>query len=124
MTDVAMATGPKPKASRQGRRRHPPEELVDYIAEVDGWDWGYSLSLNTERRPADPYHEFRHLQITGKPLRPAGANRCEVWLLPTLDMAPEQRRAHEPLALGSLELSGEKITGSLGIPADALQPIL
>jgi hypothetical protein len=31
---------------------------VDYIVEVQYWDWGYSHSLNTQRHSADPYHEF------------------------------------------------------------------
>lgn len=58
-----MATEPKPKATgKKKRRRAPREEIVDYVVEIDGWDWGYSLSLNTMPREADPYHEFRHLR--------------------------------------------------------------
>ena len=49
-----MATEPKPKTARKKRRRAPPEEFVDYVVEIDGWDWGYSLSLNTMPREADP----------------------------------------------------------------------
>jgi hypothetical protein len=68
-----MATEPKPKAVRKKKRRRPPrKEFVDYIVEIDGWDWGYSLSLNTLRREPDPYNEYRYLQITGKLPRPAG----------------------------------------------------
>jgi hypothetical protein len=93
MTGAAMATGPKPKATKARGRRAPREELVDYVAAIDGSDWGYSLSLNTERRSADPYHEFRHFQINGKLLQPAAASRCEVWLLPTLDTAPISQEA-------------------------------
>jgi hypothetical protein len=43
-----MAAAPKPKAAgKKKRRRAPREEFVDYVVEIDGWDWGYSLSLNT-----------------------------------------------------------------------------
>ena len=62
-----MAAEPKPKAAlKKKRRRASREEFVDYVVEVADWDWGYSLLLNTFREPDDPYHEFRHLQITGK----------------------------------------------------------
>jgi hypothetical protein len=62
-----MAAEPKPKAARKKKRRRALLEEyvdVDYIVEIEGWDWGYSLSLNAERHPIDPYHEFRHLGST------------------------------------------------------------
>jgi hypothetical protein len=99
-----MAAESKLKAARKRRRRRAPrEEFVDYIVEVVGRDWGYSLSLNTEPHPIDPHHEYRHLQINGKLLRPAGlkTDRVEVSLLPTSSMSEEQRKDYEPLALGA-----------------------
>jgi hypothetical protein len=96
-----MAGEPKPKAaSKKKRRRAPREEFVDYFVEIEGWDWGYSISLNAEKHSPDPYHEFRHLQITGKPLRTAGlkTDRVEVSLLPTSDMSEEKRKIYEPIA--------------------------
>jgi hypothetical protein len=122
-----MAAEPKPRAiKKKNRRREPPEEFVEYVVAIEGWDWGYSLLLNTERRPTDPYHEFRHLQITGRLLRPAGlkTDSVEVSLLPTTDMGEEKRKAYEPIALGSLNAMPGIIRGSIGIPADALSPIL
>jgi hypothetical protein len=122
-----MAAEPKPKAlKKKKRRRAPPEEFVEYVVEITGWDWGYSLLLNTERRPTDPYHEFRHLQITGRLLRPTGLKTdcVEVSLLPTIDMSEEKRKAYEPIALGSFDIYPGIIRGSIGIPADALSPIL
>ena len=44
-----MAAEPKPKAAaKKKRRRAAREEFVDSVVEIEGWDWGYSLSLNTE----------------------------------------------------------------------------
>ncbi|MCK1603436.1 hypothetical protein IVB02_18810 [Bradyrhizobium sp. 166] len=66
-----MADEPKSRtAAKKMRRRKPREEFVDYVVEIDGWDWGYSWSLNLERRPIDPYREFRHLQVRGTLLQP------------------------------------------------------
>ena len=83
---LPMAAEPKPKAAaRKKKRRHAPrEEIVHYVVEIDGWDWSYTLLLNDDKRPTDPYHEFRHLQITGRLLRPIGLNtdRVELALLP------------------------------------------
>jgi hypothetical protein len=61
----------EPKARRKKRPRRSPEEIVNYIVAIEDWDWGYSFSLNAERQPMDPYHEFRHLQIRGRLLQPS-----------------------------------------------------
>lgn len=122
-----MATEPKPKPVRKAKRgRKPREEFVDHIVEIDGWDWGYSFSLNPERQPIDPYHEFRHLQIMGRMLRPAGlkSDRTELSLLPSSDLEEERRKDLEPIALGSLGAGPDGISGNIGIPRDALTPIL
>jgi hypothetical protein len=125
-----MAAESKPKAVRKKkRRRAPPEEFVEYVVEITGWDWGYSLSLNSRTgkyRDDDPYLEFRHLQITGRLLRPAGlkTDAVEVSLLPSNDMSEERRKDYKPIALGGMEAYPDRITASIGIPADALPPIL
>jgi hypothetical protein len=64
--------------------------------------------------------EFRHLQITGKLLRPAGlkTDAVEVPLLPSNDMSEERRKDHKPIALGGLDVYQDAIKGSIGIPAD------
>jgi hypothetical protein len=69
-----MAGESKPKAAgkRKRRRRAPRAEYVDYVVEIESWDWSYWLALNMERHPLDPYHEHRHLQIKGRLLRPTG----------------------------------------------------
>jgi hypothetical protein len=114
-----MTIEPKPKPVRKAkRRRKPREEFVDYVVEIDGWDWGYSFSLNMKRQPIDPYHEFRHLQIKGRLLRPAGlkSDRAEISLLPSSDLEEERRRDFKPIALGSLGAGPDGISGNIGIP--------
>lgn len=122
-----MAIETKPKADgKTKRRRQPPEEFVDYIVEIDGWDWGYSISINAERRPIDPYHEFRHLQVRGRLLQPAGlkTDKTEISLLPSPELVTDRRKGFEPVALGTLDVRGDMIYGNIGIPWDALTPIL
>lgn len=125
-----MATERKPKAAKKKkRRRAPPEEFVEYVVEIAGWDWGYSLSLNSSTgkyRDEDPYMEFRHLQMNGKLLRPAGlkTDAVELSLLPSAGMSEERRKDYKPIALGALDVYPNMIKGSIGIPADALPPIL
>jgi hypothetical protein len=99
-----MAAEPKLRAVKKKRRRAPPEEFAEYIVEITGWDWGYSLSLNGGNgryRDDDPYHEFRHLQITGKLLRPVGlkTDAVEVTLLPGNDMSEERRKNYKPITV-------------------------
>jgi hypothetical protein len=93
---------------------------------IDGRDWGCSLSLNTLRHEADPYNEFRHLKVMGRMLWPKGleTDQVEVSLLPSFDMGEERRKDFKPIALGGLEAYPDRIDGHVGIPADALPPIL
>jgi hypothetical protein len=122
-----MAAEPKTNAvKKKKRRRVPREEFVDYVAAIEDWEWSYSLLLNTEKHPVDPYHEFRHLVIIGRLLRPTGlkTDKVEVSLLPSVEMNHGQRRDHEPLALGSLETYDDRIVGLISIPTDVLPPIL
>jgi hypothetical protein len=97
-----MATEPKPKAvKKKKRRRAPPEAFVQYIVVINGWDWSYALLLNDDKQPVDPYHEFRHLQITGKLLRPAGLktdrSRCRCCRLRTTALRQERPVAPAPI---------------------------
>jgi hypothetical protein len=122
-----MAAEQKPKAAKKKKRRRVPrEEFVDYVAAIEDWEWSYSLLLNTEKNPVDPYHEFRHLVISARLLRPAGlkSDRLEMSLLPTVDMNPGHRKDREPLAVGSLEADNDRIVGLISIPADVLPAIL
>ncbi|WP_199751468.1 hypothetical protein [Bradyrhizobium sp. RP6] len=114
------------KAVKRKRRRKRIEEIVDYLVEIDGWDWGYSFSLNSERQPIDPYHEFRHLQVKGRLRTPAGlrTDRVEISLLPSPELVEEKRKELAPIALGSLSLGPDGVLGNIGIPWDALTPIL
>jgi hypothetical protein len=119
-----MAADPKPAGKK--RRRSPREPDVYYVVAIEDWGWGYSLSLNTDRQPIDPYHEFRHLQVRGRLLHPKRlrTDRIDLTLLPSRDLDPEERKALRPLGVGSLDGCDDPITGLLPVPMDALPPIL
>lgn len=122
-----MAVEPNSKAAKKKKRRRAlREEFIDYVAAIEDWEWSYSLLLNTEKHATDPYHEFRHLVITARLLRPAGlrTDRLEMSLLPTVDMNPGQRKDQEPLAVGSLDAYDDRIVGLISIPTDVLSAIL
>lgn len=122
-----MAAEPKPKAVRKkARRRKPSEEIVDYIVEIEGWDFSYWLALNTVRNALDPYHEHRHLEIKGRLLRPRGlkTDRVEMSLFPSISLEEDRRNDLKPIAVGAIEVYPERLNANVGIPADALIPIL
>ena len=50
--------------------------------------------------------------------------QVEVSLLPASDMEEERRKDLKRIALGSLEAYPDRIDGNIGIPRDALTPIL
>ena len=74
-----MAAEPKPKAAaKKKRRRAAREEFVDYVVEIEGWDWGYSLSLNTEKHPVDPALKVMGGRNTERLSPRSRHNRCKV----------------------------------------------
>lgn len=89
--DSPMAADPKP--TRKKRRRSQREPDVYYVVAIDGWDWSYSLSLNTDRKAVDPYHD-RHLQVRGRLLHPKGlrTDRIALTFLPSEDLEAESGR--------------------------------
>ncbi|WLA63797.1 hypothetical protein [Bradyrhizobium diazoefficiens] len=66
------------------------------------------------------------MQIRGRLLRPAvqKTDRAEISLLPSSELEEERRRDLQPIALGSLHVTQDAILGNIGIPRDALTPIL
>jgi hypothetical protein len=114
-----MTNPPRSKQAKKKRRRRTPlEEFDQYIMQIASWDWSYSFSLNTQRNAIDPYHEFRHLRITGKLLRPIGqkTDKVELTLLPKADDNEDRRTDHKPLSVGSCRPHRRTM--------DALPPIL
>ena len=114
-----MVSEPKLKVSKKTkRRRMPPEEIVDYIVLIEDWDWGYSLSLNTERDAIDPYREFRHLQIRGRLLHPKC--RCrQIRILTTWMRRPTKSRPKKAMnsqaSASGLEGAYERLHPKIGV---------
>lgn len=124
---TAMFTEPTKKVSRNARRRRKPtEEIIDYIVEIENWDFNYWLALNTLSNALDPYHEHRHVEIKGRLLRPTGlkTDHMEVSLFPSMSLEEERRKNLKPIAVGVIEAYPERLAASLSIPSDALTPIL
>lgn len=122
-----MAQNPKARRAKPKRpRRALHLEFQEYVVLITGWDWSYSLSLDTSRQRIEPYHEFKHLLIKGTLLKPTGVvtDQVEVTMLPDRNLDAERRRNHEPLSIGSLELRDNKMVGLMPIPMEALAPIL
>ncbi|MDA9478895.1 hypothetical protein XI03_31290 [Bradyrhizobium sp. CCBAU 65884] len=122
-----MITEPKQKAPRKVKRRHKSsEEFVDYIVEIESWDFNYWLALNTLRNALDPYHEHRHVEMKGRLLRPTGLkpDRMDVSLFPSISLEEERRKDLKPIAVGAIEAYPERLDASLSIPSDALTAVL
>ncbi|WP_315786547.1 MULTISPECIES: hypothetical protein [unclassified Bradyrhizobium] len=122
-----MVTDPTRKVPRKTkRRRKRPEEFVDYIVEIESWDFRYWLALNTVRNQIDPYHEHRHVEMKGRLLRPLGlqTDRVEVSLFLSMSLMEERRKEFKPIAVGAIESYLDRLDAGIGIPSDALEPIL
>ncbi|WP_316193059.1 hypothetical protein [Bradyrhizobium sp. SZCCHNRI1029] len=82
--------------------------------------------MNTLRDLVDPYHEHRHVVIRGRLLRPAGLKTdwVAMSLFPSLNLMEERRKDLKPIAVGAFETYPDRLDASIGIPQDALVPIL
>ena len=111
---MAAQTKPKP-VRKKARRRKPPEEIVDYIVEIEDWDFGYWLALNTLREPLDPYHEHQRVQLKGRMLRPTGltTDRVEISIFLSMSLMEERRNDLKPIAVGSLQAYPERIDANM-----------
>ena len=55
------------------RRRAPPEEFVDYIVEIESWDWSYWLAVNMERRSMHSREALRRIRQVSLQILQAGS---------------------------------------------------
>jgi hypothetical protein len=64
--------------------------------------------------------------IKGRLLRPAGlkTDRVLMSLFPSLNLMEERRKDLKPIAVGAFETYPDRLDASIGIPQDALGPIL
>lgn len=117
------ATKPKKRARP---RRKPEDESIYYVVQIDDWEWGFSFGINSMRDRDDPYHDFRHLNLTGKLLRPAKvkANAVRLVLMPDERLNREARQRQVPITVGSLNLHRGQLEALLPIPADVLASLL
>ena len=82
--------------------------------------------LDRSRHAEEPYLEYRHPQIMGKPLRPRAmkAGGAELTFVPSIRMNAPNRLNDKPRAVGSLDLRDGLLCGVLSMPADALEPVM
>ena len=120
----------QPVRTRQrGRSCRPPPEACRYLVAIEDWDWSLRFGVSDRRYQAQPFGDYRHLQIRGPLLRPhlATVRAVELTLLPETKLGSEDWPDGWPTGAGSLSLNphlGHLLQGLLSFPADALAPIL
>ncbi|WP_342738433.1 hypothetical protein [Bradyrhizobium sp. B117] len=121
-----MVTEPKKAPRKAKRRRKPPEEILDYVVEIDSWDFSYWLALNTVRNAFDPYHDHRDVELKGRLLRPTGlqTDRATASLFPSTNLMEDRRKDFKPIAVGSIESYPDRLEARLSIPSDMLPSVL
>jgi hypothetical protein len=74
--------GKRPRKKRRVRKAHA--ETISYIIEIKDWDWEFSFGINAMKDRADPYLDFRHLELRGTLLRPSEikTDKVELTFLP------------------------------------------
>lgn len=116
----------KKKARVRKRRRKPRQEPVDYVVQIEAWDWSFSFGVNWSKHFDDPYMDFRHLQLTGRLFHPKTikAEKAEVTLMPDARLNEARRQQNKPTGVGSLNLHQGTLSALLSMPQDALDSVL
>lgn len=113
---------------RRKRPRSQTTEIITYIVQITGWDWSYSFGLNGLLHSDAHYSDHRHLQVLGTLLLPTRIKEKDASLafLPHIEAEEIEGRpgVAPPRAVGSLTIHNGEIEGNLGMPRDALSPIL
>jgi len=114
-----------PKRPDSRKQRLPANEVVRYVLEISDWDWNFSFGVNSSKHDADPYWDFRHLQISGLLVRPRklGAESAELSFLPNSKLN-EKHRQSDPSMVGFFQLHKKRLTGIISMPSDVLGPVL
>lgn len=122
-----MTATKRPTSTRKKRsRKKPQNKVVFYVAEIESWDWGFLFGLAGRPREADPYHDFRHLTLKGKLLRPSKyeGQSIEMRCIPDPDLNAGAREERSPIAAGSIDIYGGEMSALFGVPLDVLPSLL
>ncbi len=100
--------------------------LVEYLARIACWDWGYHFCINPSGFPEEPYLDLRHIHITGKLLCPKNlaAQKVALSIIPRIDLNKQNRTESRPNGVGYIDLTPERLGGAICMPQDALNAVL
>lgn len=119
-------TSQSAKKKTSTRRKPKPPSHVFYVTTIDDWDWSLSFGVGDVRSGEGAYHDFRHLLLRGRLLRPEDpkVREVEIWLLPDCQLNQENWPGSQPRAVGSVEIYRGRFKALLRLPANALAPTL
>jgi len=106
------------------KRAKTTDDWADYVVEIAGWSWSYTLYHADRSRPFEAHEigEFRHLELDGI-LREPTVPKCQsvrITLVPSRDF--DLDRTVKTVASASLYQS--VLTFYANLPLDALPPLL
>jgi hypothetical protein len=96
---------------------------VQHVVQIDHWNFDYMFGIS-EGKFATGYYDFRHIEISGTIVEPAGikATKGQVTCMPDEDVAASPN--HVQRFVGHVYYRGEEYSAKLNFPRDALSPIL
>jgi hypothetical protein len=122
-----MAAPDTPKGKKK-RKRGPRDERVQHVIEIEDWRWDYMFGLGIKTPWSNgPYDDFRHLEISGKLLRPTSINAGTVKItgFPNYRLSEsDERSRHTPKSLGAISHRAGEYSASIHMPADAFGLVL
>ncbi len=118
-------TGAKRTRHKTSRRGNRAQEFVSYLMAIEDWDWSFSYGVGQDRFDEGLYADHRQLQLRGTLTVPSKkAQTAELTLIPADDRDAPNGLQRRPLGVGGVHLYRGKLSAYLGMPTDALAPVL
>jgi hypothetical protein len=118
----------KPRKKKKRKIGRPRDERVQHVIEIQDWHWDYMFGLGIKTPWSDePYSDSRHLEISGKLLRPTSINARTVKVTGFPDHGLSEssdRSRHTPKAVGAISHRAGEYSANLHLPADAFGLVL
>jgi hypothetical protein len=111
---------------KQRRAKKSAETYASYVVAIEDWGWSFDFGVNATPRDDEAYWDFRHLTLRGKLLIPSRikAETVELTLMPGRDAEARDAGRERPKGIGGVHLHGDRFVAYLGMPRDALAPVL
>jgi hypothetical protein len=104
-----------------------PRDRIQHVIQIDHWTFDYMFGIDDTKFRTGPYYDYRHLELRGAIICPAGTKAQEATVTCFPDehlMQTEIKKAMEARPVGYVTRWGKDYSATLHMPADMAPLVL